>query len=154
MFVQDDDLVDIVIYWRQVGYNYEAHTNSEFKKLKAAGEKEIKSEEDRLNFENKMSKFKILNVKMKILTWGLYNDLQENAMVVSAVTGDRHFNLKMYKEQRLKRLLTNWDALNKEGKPVSISDGSIAHLAPDIAETILRGYDEMSFLDEEQEKNF
>lgn len=152
MFIQDGDLVDIAIYWRQTGYNYEAHTKLEFNKLKSEEEKKIGSLEDRLRFENKMNEFKILNVKMKLLTWGLYNDLQEGA-VVSSVNGDRHFNLKMYKEQRLKRLLTKWDAVNKDGKPVSISDGSIAHLAPDIAEAILRGYDEISFLDEEQEKN-
>ena len=139
MFVKDNDVVEIKIRFKKAVYRYDAYTEKELKEM------DLKQEEK--------DKYKSLLVTMKLLTWGLYNDLQESAMVVNNDTGDRHFNLKTYKENRLKKLLVKWDAVNDSGSPVAINEGSIAHLAPDVAESILRAYDEASFLTEEQEKN-
>ena len=165
MFIQDDDVVEIKVYCKKTGYRYDAYTESEFKTIKFHKKNEDSSknitEAERKDLEDQDSvvedrerkKFKVLTVTMRLLTWGLYNDLQESAMVMDDKSNDRHFNLKIYKENRLKRLIKKWDAKTEGGKDVPVVDGSIAHLAPDIAEAILRGYDEISFLDEEQEKN-
>lgn len=99
--------------------------------------------------------FKSITVKMRQLTWGLYNDLQEGAVDIDD-EGNRRFNYKKYKELRLVRLISGWDATNTdaEGKdvPVKVSEKMIKSLAPEIAETILSVYDRIMYLSEEEEK--
>jgi hypothetical protein len=92
----------------------------------------------------------LLTVKMKELTWGLYNQLQDNAMIADA-NGESRFNFRSYKESKLKSLIKEWDAKDKDGKPVMVNEITISHLAPSIAETIIRSYDEISFLTEDEE---
>jgi hypothetical protein len=138
MFVEDNDRIEMKIYYRKVGRNYDALTENDFKKVK----------------EELKGKYKILIIEMKVLTWGMFNDLQELAMVESGDgMGGRNFNFKVYKENRLKRLLVKWDAKDKDGKAALINDKTINQLAPPIAEAILKSYDEASFLGEEEEKN-
>jgi hypothetical protein len=50
-------------------------------------------------------------------------------------------------------LIAKWDAKDKEGKDVPINEKALYRLAPSIGECILRAYDEISFLSEEEEKN-
>ena len=137
MFVKDTDLINIKIYYKKDQYLYIAHSEKEFADLEIEEEKNT---------------FKEVNVKMKELTWGLFNTLQEEAMV-DVGSGERSFNFKIYKENRLKKLIKEWDAKDAEEKPVPVSDKNIASLAPPIAETILRAYDETSFVTEGEEKN-
>lgn len=134
MFVRDDDLIEIKIHYRKAGYRYLAYTVKEYDALK----------------EEEKVKLKPLCVKMKELTWGLYNELQEKAMIEDGA-GDYRFNFKIYKENRLKQLIKEWDAVSEENKSVSINESSIAHLSPAVAEAILRAYDEISFVSEEEE---
>lgn len=138
MFVGEDDLIEIKVYCRKKGHKYEAYTEKDFKVAK------IK--------EDDKSKFECLTVKMIELSWNLYNTLQEDAVTENS-SGERQFNFKAYKENRLKKLIKEWDAKGKDGRVVPVNDLSISHLAPPIAESILRAYDEISFLGEEDEKN-
>ena len=138
MFIQDEDLIEVKIYCRKRGHKYDAYGEKDFKELK------IKDEDK--------AKFECITVKMKVLSWGLYNKLQDEAMVENS-DKERVFNFRIYKENRLKNLIKEWDAKNKEGKPVPVNELSISHLAPPVAESILRVYDEQSFLGEEEEKN-
>lgn len=136
MFIKDSDLIDIKIYYIKKGHRYLAYTESEL---------------DTLNLlEDEKKKYKILSLKMQELTWGLYNQLQEDAMAED-INGNLQFNVKIYKENRLVKLIQEWDAKNDEGKPVPVASGAISHLAPDIAETVLRAYDEISFMSKEEE---
>ena len=140
MLIYDEDLIKIQIYFKQVGHNFLAHTASEFEKLKLK--------------DDKKAKFSEVNIKMAPLTFSLQNQLQEEAMVDDNTgSGDRRFNYKLFKENKLIKLIKEWDATGKEKKPVPVSKSSIEHLAPSIAETILRGYDEASTVTEEEEKN-
>lgn len=138
MFITDDDVVDIKVYYRKIKHTYKAYTEKEFKELKLD--------------EEKVKKFEVLTVSMTVLNFGLYNELQEEALV-NVGNGDRQFNFKIYKEGRLKKLIKKWDAKGKEGKIAPINEVAISKMAPVIAEAILRGYDEASFLSEEEEKN-
>ena len=92
---------------------------------------------------------------MKQLTWGLYNDLQEGGIELDG-EGNRRFNYKLYKENRLVQLIHSWDATATDNKgnqvPVRVTEKSIKSLAPEIAETILNAYDEITYLSEEEEK--
>ena len=136
MFIKDTDLVDINIYYSKKGNRYLAYTQREFN---------ISSLK-----EDEKKKYKTLSLKMRELTWGLYNQLQEDAMIDDS-NNNSQFNVKVYKENRLNQLIKEWDATDEEGKVVPISSNSISHLSPDIAETILRAYDEISFIDKEEE---
>jgi hypothetical protein len=135
MFIDDNDLVEIKIHYRKQKKLYNACTEKEFNALK---------EDEKKKFSN------ILTIQMKNLNWGLFNDLQDQAMV-EGVNGEHNFNFRIYKENRLKKLIKSWDATDKDSKPVPVNDSAISHLSPMIAEAIYRAYDEASMLTEEEE---
>ena len=139
MFIKQDDVVDLVIYYREVGRkDYEAFTSDEFSTDVEEKEKD---------------KFNQLKVSMRRMNWGTYNSIQDQATEEDALTGKRNFNYIKYKESRLKAALASWDAKDAEGKEVPITEENIKSLSPDIAEAILRAYDSDSFVDEDEEKN-
>jgi len=135
MFITDNDLVEVNLFHRKSGHRYIAYTKKEFDKAP------LKDDEK--------TKYSKLCVKMYQLTWGMYNALQEEAMV-DAGNGDRQFNFKVYKENRLKKLIKEWDA-KKDEKLVPVNEKTLSMLSPSIAEAILRAYDEESMLTEEEE---
>jgi len=137
IFVKDTDLVEITIYYKKHGRRFNAYTEKEFKAL------DLKEDEKK--------PYETLSLKMKELTWGLYNQLQEDAMAEDG-SGNPQFNVKIYKENRLQKLIKEWDVKENE-KPIPITPSSISHLSPDIAEIILKAYDEISFVDSETEGN-
>ena len=136
MFVKENATIDIKIYYSKLPHGYMACTEAEFNKLS----------------DDKKEKYESLNVKMKEMTWGLYNELQESGLVENE-SGDRHFHFKQFKESRLKKLIKEWDAKDENDKVVPVSENMILHLAPSIAEAILRAYDEVSFMSPETEGN-
>jgi hypothetical protein len=133
MFIQDDDVFDVKVYYRKNKNRYMAYTEKDYKDLP----------------EEEKTKCSVLSIRAKNMSWGLYNQLQDDAMVDSG-SGERQFNFRAYKENRLKNLIKEWDAKDRDGKPVPINEKSIAHLSPAIAETILRAYDDVSLLSEEE----
>ena len=141
MFIQENSTVDVNIYYKKVGRHFKSFGEEEF------NEAELTDEEK--------DSFKKITVKMKQLTWGLYNDLQEGAIELDH-EGNRRFNYKKYKEIRLLRLISSWDATAIDSKgndsPVKVSERSIKSLSPEIAETILNSYDQVMYLSEEEEK--
>lgn len=142
MFIEDNETINITIYYKKVGKTYIAYGDSEFKET-------IKDEGD-------IAKYKKLIVTMRTMTWGLYNDLQEMASVYDVGAGKNVFHFKKYKEEKLKKLILSWDAtrIEKDGKvvPVPVNEKAILSLAPSIAETLISQYDDISVLDEDDEK--
>jgi len=136
MFIDDKETVDVMTYYKKTGHDYEAHTAKEFRRLKL-------QEDDKKSYN-------IVKIKAAVLTWGLYNELQEASLVITDA-GDRQFNYRLYKENRLTKMIKEWDAKDKEGKPVPVNEKAILHLSPVVAEAILRALDELSFVGEEEE---
>lgn len=134
MFIKENELVEINVYCKKIKTRYIAITESEYKQL---------------NDEDK-KKYELLTVKMQELTWGLFNQLQDSAMVSNS-EGDSKFNYRIYKENRLKKLIKEWNAKDSNGKSIPVNDNMISHLAPSIAETILKSYDEITYIGEEEE---
>jgi hypothetical protein len=137
MFITNNDVIDIKIYWKKVKNKYVALTESEITK---------KALDD-----SGMKKFNILSIKMVELSWGLYNQLQEDALDVEGE--NKRWNIKKFKENKLKKTIKEWDAKTDKGDPIPVNEKTILSLAPPIAETILRAYDDATFLSEEDEKN-
>jgi len=134
MFIKEDDSVEIKVYCKKNKYRYMALTEKEYKELN----------------NNDQNKYELLTVKMRELTWGLFNQLQDEAMVENT-NGEQKFNYRIYKENRLKRLIKEWSAKDKDGNPIPVNENMILHLSPIIAETILRSYDEVSLINGEEE---
>mgnify|MGYP000695648833 CR=1 FL=1 len=135
MFIEEDP-ISISIFFKKVGRHFIAYSKPDYDKMEL-------SEEER-------SLYKELTLQMRPLTWGLYNELQESAMVLDEL-GNRQFNYKVYKENRLLRLIRKWNA-KRDGKDVPINPTTLSKLSPDIAEVILTEYDNVSLLDEDDEK--
>lgn len=142
MFIEDNDTTQIVIHYKKTGKTYVAYGDQDFKEA--------------ITDEKEKDKFKKLTVNMKIITWGTYNDLQETSSVYDQNLGRNVFNFKKYKEEKLRRLISSWDAtrIDKDGKtvPVPVNEKSIMSLAPSIAEALISQYDDVSILDDEDEK--
>jgi hypothetical protein len=141
MFVEDEELLAIVVYYKKVGRHYIVYNDAVFNAIGLS--------------EDEKAKFQSLTVQARQLTWGLYNDLQETAMVADNL-GNRKWNYKVYKENKLRSIIVKWDATTKdeEGKivKVPVSPKMISKMSPDIAECILNTYDQMTLIDEEEEK--
>jgi len=141
MFIENDSTVDIIIYYKKVGYHYLAYSEGEFK------------DEDLTDKERE--EYKKLTVKMRELTWGLYNELQELSVDIDD-EGNRKFNYKKYKEIRLIKLIADWDATVKDrnGADVKVNpiEKTIKSMSPEIAEALLNAYDQVMYLSEEEEK--
>ena len=134
MFIRENDEVEIKIYCKKNKVNYSALTEKDFKAVP----------------ELDKPKYEVLSVIMRLLTWGTFNKLQDDALV-DAPGGEQKFNYRLYKESRLKTLIKSWSAKDKDGKSIPVSENMIAHLAPSVAECILKAYDEVSILSEEEE---
>lgn len=140
MFIEDSELTEVKVYYKKFRANiYKVHTQKEMDKLALD--------------EEKKKTYKILTAKMKELTWGLYNELQELSIMEGQFGNEQRFNYRAFKEGRLKRLLVSWDAEDSKGTKITINDNSLAKLVPDVAEALLRAYDEISVLSEEESKN-
>lgn len=139
MFIDVQDLIELKIYYKKDGRSFIAYIESDYMKLK---------EENKKNY-------KTVQIGMKPLTWELYNEIQESSWVVDQ-TGQRKFNYRAYKENRLTKLIVKWDAQkpNEQGEmvPVPVNRETIMSLAPDIAEAILDAYDKVSVMTEDDEK--
>ena len=85
----------------------------------------------------------------------MYNELNEES-VTKDMQGNRNFNFRLFKENKIKKILAGWDAskINSNGDKVEIplTPDNIRNLSPDIAEEILSSYDTMMFISEDAEK--
>ena len=70
--------------------------------------------------------------------------------------GGRQWNYKLYKENKLRKILASWDAQKTNDKGIVIqiplNIENIKNLAPEIAEQILNSYDVMMIVSEDDEK--
>jgi len=147
MFIDVNDHIKVRVYYLKSGHTYESYTFSEFDKLKLR--------------DSEKKKYKSLNLVMRQLTWGLQNDLQENALR-DLPNGMSKFHYKTFKEGKLEKTIVSWSTQDeegndtpikdKDGKEIKVSVDVIRGLAPEIAESIVRAYDNAVLLGDESEK--
>lgn len=139
MFIDQSDTVDVIIYYKKHGRSCDVITKEAFEKL-----------------TEEKDKYKELNVTMRVLTWGLYNDIQDASYVLNDLTGRIEFKNSLFKLNKLKKLIVKWNATrpgkNGEQTPIKVDENSILNLVPSIAESIINIYDDISLLSEEEEK--
>jgi len=141
MFIDDEKKIKLCIFYKKLGRYYSCFTEKDFRDL------DVKEEEK--------DSFKKVNIVMKDLTWGLYNEIQENSFSINK-SGDRQFNYRLYKENRLTMLIESWDAVSLgpdgEAIPIPANEKNIKSLSPEIAELIIAAYDDESYFTDAEEK--
>lgn len=129
MFIDANETVDIVLYYKKENKHYRVFSQKDLNELNLT--------------QIEKNEFKVVNIKMKAMTWGLYNDLQDMGFE-KGVNNERIWNFKLYKQNRLKNLIVSWDAkkTNAKGEQenVPVTQETILSLAPEIAESILAAY--------------
>ena len=80
MFIDSNDYIEVTVYYKKTGAHYVAYSKKDF-------EKKVIEEETK-------KKYSSVVVKMKTLTWGLYNNINEAAVIKSS-NNDRDWNYKL-----------------------------------------------------------
>lgn len=136
MFVEDNDTIDVKVYYKPIrGKRYIAFTESELKKLNLMNEEK--------------DKYAPIIFVMREMNWGLFNELQSSGYIKYGEDESSKFDIRLFKENKLNKLVVAWDIEN-EGSPIPVSQDALRKLAWSIGEAILRGYDEVSFMDEDE----
>ena len=128
MFVDQNDIIEIAIYYKKEGKHFRVIGAKEYESITAPLER---------------NDYKVVNLKMRAMTWGLYNELQD-AAYPRDINGEKSYSFRAYKQNKLKTLIISWDAkrTNAKGEQenVPLNESSILNLAPEIAESILAVY--------------
>lgn len=99
------------------------------------------------------AKYEKAEFKLRPLTWKQHNDIQRAATINRGTGLGSELDWVLYKERKLCSILVGWDAKDKEGKPIPVSDSNIFKLQPEIAEVLLREFDSETVMGEEERKN-
>lgn len=137
MFVEQQKLVEVELYYKQSKSGNAVRVVTDLTKLK---------EEDKKGFTKSV-------FKMRPMTWRTYNDLLRESKATNPLTMSEETDWATYREKKLVKLLAEWDATDKDGDPISVNEDRIMALHPLIAENILNEYDRKVYLDEEEQKN-
>ena len=78
--------------------------------------------------------------------------MQERGMVDDGL-GNKLFNFKAFRENKLRTIIKEWDSYDDKGNNVKVDNNTISHLAPSIADAIIRQYD-IETTASEKEQNF
>lgn len=132
MFIDSKDLITVELYWKRNEKNRSLIVLKEITSLT----------------EDAKKTFTKTTLKMRPMGWGLYNELQRESTVDKGTGDGDQLDWIKYKENKLLKLLADWDAQDKEGKKIPINMESIKTLHPLIAELALSEYDTKSVLGE------
>lgn len=139
MFIEPNSTVKVTVFYKKTGQTYSAYLKKDLKDNKKLSEKEKESLSE-------------LNVTMKVLTWDLFNQIQEKSWIPNPEDNTKMtWSNKASKEFKLLNLISDWDAKDKDGNPIKVTKERISALAPEIAEAILDGYEDRNYLTKEEE---
>ncbi len=133
MFIDVKDLITVELFWKR---------NEKNKNIVVLRDLNSLSEEVKKTF-NKTT------FKMRPLNWGIYNDLQRESMVDRGTGDGEQLDWLKYKENKLSKILADWDAKDKDGNKIPITMETIKTLHPLIAEFALAEYDKKTIASEE-----
>ena len=142
VFVKND-VVNLKVYYKKGGKMFDAFT-----------EKEL-SERKKKNPKFDYSDYRIINLWVSPLKWGLFLQLQQDAKELDEL-GNAQFSSRAFKENKLVTVIKKWDIKRTlpDGsvQEIPINIQNVSNLAPEIAETMLAAYDQYMIIDEDEEK--
>lgn len=137
MFIEKDRLIEIVIYYKRSKSGNSVKVETDLSKV---------PEIERKSFTKAL-------FKMSSMTWKVYNELLRESKTTNPMTMAEETDWATYREKKLCKLLVEWDAADKDGNPIPVSEDMVMSLHPLIAENVINEYDKKVYLDEEEQKN-
>ena len=158
MYIDESELIEVKIFYKKLSrFNYVAYSKNEFDIIMKAQD-ETRSEAPNTPILFKKDDFKSIEVKLRPMGWGLYNELQDLAMKEGA-NGEREWSYKKYKENKLLKTIVDWDVKKVKKTPdgeteekTKITMKLIQSIAPEICEAIINAYDNLTLMDDDEEK--
>lgn len=133
MFIDTKDLIVIELFWKR---------NEKNKNIVVLRDLDSLSEDLKKTF-NKVT------FKMRPMGWGIYNDLQRESTVDKGTGDGEQLDWLRYKENKLFKILADWDAKSEDGNKMPITMETIKTLHPLMAEFALAEYDKKTVAGEE-----
>lgn len=119
-----------------------------------------KKAEEMLQDEDEKNNVEILNTTWKMLSWSESNKILDKSTVVqpqydsiAQESATRDLNVYLFRDLRIKTALKGWDLKDDSGKDVPYRPELVDILPPEIVMAMYFKYDEVSSLDEVEEKN-
>lgn len=137
-FFASESPIDITFYFKMV-------------KTKSGRKRPIrltKEEYDEI-FKTDPDKVQVVNTKWKEPSWGLGNEMVEQAMDFNYLKNEKEFNRIKYRSCRLKKLLVWWDLKDDKGEIRPCNEDEITKLNEDIAIEFMKEFDLSTTEDEE-----
>ena len=103
--------------------------------------------------EKDRAKYEKMAFSMRPLSWKQHNDIQRAATVNKGPGMGSELDWVLYKEKKLCAVLVGWDAKDKEGKAVPVTEENIFKLNFQIAEALLQEFDKATILGDDERKN-
>ena len=103
--------------------------------------------------EKDKAKYEKSVFSMKPLSWKNHNDIQRAATVNKGPGMGSELDWVLYKEKKLLAVLTGWDAKDRDGKAIPVTEENIFRLNFQVAEALLQEFDKATILGDEERKN-
>lgn len=94
----------------------------------------------------------VLNTKWKPQTWQMNTFLIKNSQSYDQVSGAKEFDGLKYRENIFTNCLVEWDMVDEKGQVIPINPKVIGQLPQSIAQALVRKYDDLLVIDEEEQK--
>ena len=133
MFVNAKDLIAVELFWKK---NEKNKNVTVLRNLDALTE-DLKKTFNKVTFQ------------MRPLNWGIYNDLQRESTVDKGTGDGEQLDWLKYKENKLYKILADWDAKDQGGNKIPITIDTIKTMHPLMAEFALAEYDKKNMATEE-----
>jgi len=103
--------------------------------------------------ESEQAKYEKAEFKLRPITWKQNNDLLRNSSVNRGPGIGTELDWILHREKKLCMILTGWDAKDKDGKAIPVTESNIFKLCPQIADSILSEFDRLTLVGDEERKN-
>jgi len=126
---------------------------NENKKLEVAHNESQKDKDEKKPFVLPCEKkVHILNTEWKVLNWREQNDIQRDSMFKDFETNQSEIDFIKLRDQFLKKCLISWDLKDDKGNLIPYKPYLIDNMPFEIVYALVRKYDELTAIGEEDEK--
>ena len=136
----EEALIHIPIYFKE---KKNKHGHRSFVILNEADGKKSLVEEN--------SGVDVLNTKWKPQTWQMNNHLFKNSTSYNQATGSQDIDFTKYRNNIINECMIEWDMVDGKGAIIPVNAQSIGLLPANIVNELIKQYDSMMQVDEEEQ---
>ena len=93
----------------------------------------------------------VLNTKWKPQTWQMNNHLLKHSTSYNQATGSQDIDFTKYRDNIISECMTDWDMVDDKGAPIPVNPKTVGLLPANIVNELIRRYDGIMQLDEEEQ---